>query len=84
MVGGLFGVLLLALAAVVAGSERRASSAAAPPPPVVEVAPAIVSRSNGRSSAIIAVYQLLGSNAVKTAKAVRKLVAHMKASFPRA
>ena len=52
-VGGLFGVLLLALATVVAGCERRASSAAAPTPPVVEVAPPMVSRLNVRPSAVI-------------------------------
>jgi HAE1 family hydrophobic/amphiphilic exporter-1 len=42
----------------------------------------IVSRLNGEPSAVIAVYQLPGSNAVETAKGVRKLMAKMKKSFP--
>src|SRR6202162_6195619 len=42
----------------------------------------IVSRLNGQPSAIIAVYQLPGSNAVQTAAGVRKLMAEMKARFP--
>src|SRR5208283_4216112 len=39
-------------------------------------------RLNGQPSAIIAIYQLPGSNAVEAAKGVRKLVAKMKESFP--
>ena len=42
----------------------------------------LVSRLNGKPSAVIAVYQLPGSNAVETAKGVRKLMAKMKESFP--
>src|SRR5712672_1063141 len=42
----------------------------------------IISRLNGKSNIIIAVYQLPGSNAVQTAAGVRKLVAEMKQSFP--
>jgi HAE1 family hydrophobic/amphiphilic exporter-1 len=42
----------------------------------------IVSRLNGQPSAIIAVYQLPGSNAVQTAAGVRKLMAEMKPRFP--
>src|ERR1700736_1677878 len=42
----------------------------------------IVGRLNGQPSAIIAVYQLPGSNAVQTAAGVRKLMAEMKARFP--
>src|ERR1700674_5890712 len=42
----------------------------------------IVGRLNGQPSAIIAVYQLPGSNAVQTAAGVRKLMAEMKQSFP--
>src|SRR5882672_7128507 len=42
----------------------------------------IVSRLNGHPSAIIAVYQLPGSNAVQTAGGVRKLMAEMKQRFP--
>src|SRR5271157_5006627 len=42
----------------------------------------LVSRLNGQPSAVIAVYQLPGSNAVETAKGVRKLMAKMKESFP--
>src|SRR6267378_2646684 len=42
----------------------------------------IVSRLNGQPSAIIAVYQLPGSNAVQTAEGVRKLMAEMKQRFP--
>src|ERR1700752_3105294 len=38
----------------------------------------MVSRLNGKPSAIIAVYQLPGSNAVETAAAVRKLMSEMK------
>ena len=38
----------------------------------------IISRLNGKSNIIIAVYQLPGSNAVQTAAAVRKLMAEMK------
>src|SRR6202022_1218240 len=42
----------------------------------------IVSRLNGQPSAIIAVYQLPGSNAVQTAAGIRKLMAEMKQRFP--
>src|SRR5271168_5345701 len=42
----------------------------------------IVSRLNGSPSALLAVYQLPGSNAVQTAAGVRKLMAQMKQSFP--
>src|SRR5277367_4832043 len=39
-------------------------------------------RLNGKPGAIIAVYQLPGSNAVDAAKAVNKLIAGMKRTFP--
>src|SRR5262249_25760314 len=42
----------------------------------------MVARLNGKSSAVIAVYQLPGSNAVQTVAGVRKLMAEMKQSFP--
>jgi HAE1 family hydrophobic/amphiphilic exporter-1 len=42
----------------------------------------ILGRLNGQPSAIIAVYQLPGSNAVQTAAGVRKLMAEMKQRFP--
>jgi len=42
----------------------------------------IISRLNGRPTAVIAVYQLPGSNAVETAKAVGKVMSQMKSSFP--
>jgi HAE1 family hydrophobic/amphiphilic exporter-1 len=42
----------------------------------------IVGRLNGKPSAILAVYQLPGSNAVQTVAGVRKLMAQMKQSFP--
>ena len=42
----------------------------------------IVGRFNGEPSAIIAVYQLPGSNAVQTAAGVRKLMSEMKQRFP--
>src|SRR5712672_2347323 len=42
----------------------------------------IISRLNGKSNIIIAVYQLPGSNAVQTAAGIRKLVAEMKQRFP--
>ncbi len=41
-----------------------------------------VSRLNGKPSAIIAVYQLPGSNAVEAAAGVNKLMAQMKQTFP--
>jgi len=41
-----------------------------------------ISRLNGKPSAIIAIYQLPGSNALQTAEGVRKLMAHMKERFP--
>ena len=43
----------------------------------------IVSRLNGQPAAIIAIYQLPGTNAVQTAAGVRKLMAEMKQRFPR-
>jgi HAE1 family hydrophobic/amphiphilic exporter-1 len=42
----------------------------------------IISRMNGKNAAILAVYQLPGSNAVQTADGVRKLMAQMKQRFP--
>src|SRR5207253_5578398 len=42
----------------------------------------IVSRLNGKPSAIVAVYQLPGSNAVDAAAGVKKLMAQMKQRFP--
>ena len=42
----------------------------------------IVSRLNGKPAAVIAVYQLPGSNAVQTVAGVRKLMAQMKQRFP--
>src|SRR5580700_515481 len=42
----------------------------------------MVSRLNGKPSAIVAVYQLPGSNAVQTAAAVRALMSEMKAHLP--
>jgi len=41
-----------------------------------------ISRLNGKASAIIAIYQLPGSNALQTAEGVRKLMAQMKQRFP--
>jgi len=43
----------------------------------------IVSSLNGKPAAIIAIYQLPGSNAVETAQHVRQLMSKMKQSFPR-
>ena len=42
----------------------------------------IVSRLNGQPTAIVAIYQLPGSNAVATAQSVRKLMSEMKQRFP--
>src|SRR5579863_662672 len=42
----------------------------------------IMGRLNGKPSAIIAVYQLPGTNAVQTVAGVRKLMAQMKQRFP--
>jgi len=42
----------------------------------------IVSRLNGKNAAILAVYQLPGSNAVQTAAGVRKLMSQIKQRFP--
>ncbi|HWC96720.1 MAG TPA: multidrug efflux RND transporter permease subunit [Candidatus Sulfopaludibacter sp.] len=42
----------------------------------------IVGRLNGKPSAILAVYQLPGTNAVQAAEGVRKLMAKVKRSFP--
>jgi HAE1 family hydrophobic/amphiphilic exporter-1 len=42
----------------------------------------VVGRLNGRPSAVIATYQLPGSNAVDAALSVRKLMAEMKQRFP--
>jgi HAE1 family hydrophobic/amphiphilic exporter-1 len=39
-------------------------------------------RLNGQPAAVLAVYQLPGSNAVETAAGVRKLMAQMKQHFP--
>jgi hydrophobic/amphiphilic exporter-1 (mainly G- bacteria), HAE1 family len=41
-----------------------------------------ITRLNGKAAAIIAVYQLPGSNAVQASEAARKLMAKMKQSFP--
>jgi hydrophobic/amphiphilic exporter-1 (mainly G- bacteria), HAE1 family len=42
----------------------------------------VMSRLNGKPSAIVAVYQLPGSNAVQAAAAVKKLMSEMKRRFP--
>src|SRR5215467_3904926 len=42
----------------------------------------IIGRLNGEPAAIIAVYQLPGTNAVQSVKAVRKLMTQMKQRFP--
>jgi hydrophobic/amphiphilic exporter-1 (mainly G- bacteria), HAE1 family len=42
----------------------------------------LISRMNGKNAAILAVYQLPGSNAVQTAAGVRKLMLQMKQRFP--
>src|SRR5215813_2988011 len=42
----------------------------------------LLSRLNGEPSAVLAVYQLPGTNAVQTVAGVRKLIAQMKQSFP--
>jgi len=42
----------------------------------------MVARLNGKPSAVIAVYQLPGTNAVQTVAGVRKLMAQMKQRFP--
>src|ERR1700704_3236440 len=42
----------------------------------------IFSRLNGKNAAIVAVYQLPGSNAVQTAAGVRKLMSQIKQRFP--
>jgi len=42
-----------------------------------------ISRLNGKPSAIIAIYQLPGSNALQTAEGVRKLMSRMKERFPK-
>src|ERR1700729_25496 len=42
----------------------------------------VAGRLNGKPSAILAVYQLPGSNAVQTVAGVRKLMAQMKQRFP--
>src|SRR5579862_1723250 len=41
-----------------------------------------LSRLNGKPTAIIAIYQLPGSNALQTAEGIRKLMAQMKDRFP--
>jgi len=41
-----------------------------------------ISRLNGKPTAIIAIYQLPGSNALQTAEGIRKLMAQMKDRFP--
>src|SRR6201998_1935746 len=43
---------------------------------------ALLSRLNGEPCAVLAVYQLPGTNAVQTAQGVRKLMAQMKQRFP--
>src|SRR5215471_14340610 len=42
----------------------------------------LIGRLNGQPSAVLAVYQLPGTNAVETVAGVRKLMAQMKRSFP--
>jgi HAE1 family hydrophobic/amphiphilic exporter-1 len=42
----------------------------------------MVARLNGKPSAVVAVYQLPGTNAVQTVSGVRKLMAQMKQRFP--
>jgi len=42
----------------------------------------LISRLNGQPTAVLAIYQLPGSNAVQAAKGVRKLMAQMKQRFP--
>src|SRR5579871_1507318 len=42
----------------------------------------IVGRLNGKNAAILAIYQLPGSNALQAAAGVRKLMTQMKQSFP--
>jgi HAE1 family hydrophobic/amphiphilic exporter-1 len=42
----------------------------------------IVTRLDGKPTAVIGIYQLPGSNAIGAAKGVRKLMANMKESFP--
>src|SRR6202034_2677810 len=42
----------------------------------------VVGRLNGKPGAIIAIYQLPGSNAVDAANGVKKLIAEMKQRFP--
>jgi HAE1 family hydrophobic/amphiphilic exporter-1 len=42
----------------------------------------VAGRLNGQPSAVVALYQLPGSNAVNTAKDIRKLMAEMKNRFP--
>jgi hydrophobic/amphiphilic exporter-1 (mainly G- bacteria), HAE1 family len=42
----------------------------------------VAGRLNGKPSAILAIYQLPGSNAVQTVDGVRKLMAQMKQAFP--
>src|SRR3989440_1572880 len=42
----------------------------------------IVSRLNGKNAAIVAVYQLPGSNAVQTSAGVRKLMSQIRKRFP--
>jgi hydrophobic/amphiphilic exporter-1 (mainly G- bacteria), HAE1 family len=42
----------------------------------------LVGRLNGKPAAVLAVYQLPGSNAVQTAAGVQKLIAEMKQRFP--
>ena len=42
----------------------------------------LAGRPNGKPSAVIAVYQLPGTNAVQTVEGVRKLLTQMKQRFP--
>jgi HAE1 family hydrophobic/amphiphilic exporter-1 len=44
---------------------------------------ALQGRLNGKAAAILAIYQLPGTNAVKTAEGVRKLMAESKTRFPK-
>ena len=42
----------------------------------------VVGKLNGEPSAILAIYQLPGSNAIDAAKGVRRLMAELRARFP--
>jgi len=69
------------------GLRGRRCGACAPPsahrPGNYQPVPAApVRRLNGKASAIIAIYQLPGSNALQTAEGVRKLMSRMKERLP--